>query len=180
MNGALLPLATDVLDRVGARYALIGAAALAVHGVARSTFDLDLLTTDLVVLDPAVWTARVSDPYITVSVRRGNVDDPLAGIVRLEAREQRAVDVVVGRWDWQTEAVATARPVNVAGVAVPVVSAVYLVLLKLYAGGPQDLWDIEQLLAVSDRPALIRGVEERLARLPPTAQRAWARFREGQ
>jgi hypothetical protein len=51
MTGPLLALATRALEQGGVRLGLIGAAALAVHGVARSTFDLDLLTTDPAVLD---------------------------------------------------------------------------------------------------------------------------------
>jgi len=35
--------------------ALIGAAALAVHGISRSTFDIDLLVTDRGVLDDSLW-----------------------------------------------------------------------------------------------------------------------------
>ena len=38
-------------------HALIGAAALAAHGVARSTYDIDLLTTDARVLGRGLWTA---------------------------------------------------------------------------------------------------------------------------
>ena len=173
MNGALLTVATAALDRAGARYALIGAAALAAHGVARSTFDVDLLTTDPRVLDPAVWAEAADDPRITVSVRTGDADDPLAGVIRLEAEGQRAIDVVVGRGDWQAEAVAAARIVEVAGVTVPVVGVADLILLKLYAGGSQDLWDISQLLAAADDPTLIGEVEARLVRLPRDARRAW-------
>ena len=178
MNGALLPLVIAVLDRVGARYALIGAAALAAHGVARSTFDVDLLTTDADVLDPAVWAEAASDPGINVSVRKGDADDPLAGIVRLEADGQRSIDIVVGRGDWQAEAVAAAQNVTVAGVTMPVVRAADLILLKLYAGGSQDLWDIDQLLAAADDPTLIGEVEARLVQLPTRARSAWVQVLE--
>ena len=50
------------------------------------------------------------------------------------------------------------------------------VLLKLYAGGSQDLWDIEQLLAAGNNPDLVTEVGARLERLPPHARQAWARF----
>ena len=42
-----------VLDDLGAPYALIGGYAIAARGFARSTIDLDLLTTDPRVLDPS-------------------------------------------------------------------------------------------------------------------------------
>ena len=179
MTTTLLPMVAAVLDRLGARFALIGAAALAAHGVARSTFDLDLLTTDPAALDPSAWAALSANQGVTVSVRKGDADDPLAGLVRIEAQGERAIDVVVGRSGWQTEVVAAAQMVDVAGMTVPVVGPADLVLLKLYAGGAQDLWDIEQLLAVADRPSLVAEVNRRLDPLPPDARRAWAKVLEG-
>lgn len=40
---SLLDRVTAILDRAGVPYAVIGAAAMATHGVARSTHDIDLL-----------------------------------------------------------------------------------------------------------------------------------------
>jgi hypothetical protein len=48
-----------VLEGLGAPYALIGGYAIAARGFARSTIDLDLLTTDARVLDTSTWSARV-------------------------------------------------------------------------------------------------------------------------
>jgi hypothetical protein len=50
-----------------------------------------------------------------------------------------------------------------------------VVLLKLYAGGPQDAWDIDQLLDVD--PSLVAGVEARLAPLPADCAELWDRIR---
>ncbi len=38
-------------------HALVGAAALAARGIARSTYDIDLLTTDRRVLEAELWSA---------------------------------------------------------------------------------------------------------------------------
>ena len=46
-------------------------------------------------------------------------------------------------------------------------------LLKLYAAGSQDRWDIEQLLQRPDRAALIAAVEDRLTDLPASARQIW-------
>jgi hypothetical protein len=48
-----------------------------------------------------------------------------------------------------------------------------LILLKLYAGGSQDRWDIEQLLAQPNRSALVSAVEGRLSQLPSAARQVW-------
>jgi hypothetical protein len=176
MPRALVARVAAVLDGLGVPHALVGAGALAVHGVARSTFDLDLFTTALVVLDTEKWRALTDDGQAHVTVRRGDAEDPLAGVVRIEAAGERDVDVIVGRAGWQSEIPGRAVRVAVAGTELPVARAADLVLLKLYAGGAQDAWDIEQLLAGPDRAALVEEVESHLDGLPPEAGRLWVRI----
>ena len=161
-----------VLDDHHIAYALIGAAALAARGVARSTFDIDLLTTDLRVLDAGAWRSLAAD----VDIRRGDFDDPLAGVVRVTIAADRPVDVVVGRHAWQTRAVARAEQL---GGRAPVALARDLVLLKLYAGGSQDLWDIGELLRNS--PASLTGsVDDDLAVLPEPMKQRWNAVRRAE
>jgi hypothetical protein len=50
------------------------------------------------------------------------------------------------------------------------------VLLKLYAGGTQDLWDVRELLRVRG-DSLAAEVEEDLRTLPPSMREAWTRAR---
>jgi len=176
MNPSLFALVTAALDNAGVRCAVIGAAALAAHGIARSTFDLDLFTTDAVALEQRTWTGVASDSRITLAIRRGDSADPLAGLVRLSASGERDVDVVVGRFRWQTDVVERALPVEIAGVRLSIVTPADLILLKLYAGGSQDRWDIEQLLARDDRDVLIETVGSRIGLLPPDSRAAWGRI----
>src|SRR5262245_55696137 len=150
------------LDTEAIPHALIGAAALAAAGVARSTFDIDMLTTDPRVLDPAIWQS-LRDDNVTIDVRRGDIDDPLAGVVRFSTPDERPVDLVVGRYEWQRRALDRARALTTGD---RVVQARDLVLLKLYAGGTQDLWDIRQLLDLDSDSALAADVDADLTELP--------------
>jgi hypothetical protein len=52
-----------------------------------------------------------------------------------------------------------------------------LILLKLYAGGSKDAWDITQLLAVLDN-SVVAEVEERLPDLQKDARDLWQRIRQ--
>jgi hypothetical protein len=156
--------------------ALIGAAAMAVHGVSRSTVDQDLLVVETRALDETTWTEV--RPAAHLDVRRGGPDDPLAGVVRISAAGQRDVDVVVGRYAWQRELIEEALPVAVDGGVIPVVPLSALVLLKLYAGGPQDLWDIEQLRAIGGS-SVDEAVDARVRHLPRSAQEAWQQLKAG-
>jgi hypothetical protein len=125
----LLECVQRLLDVQGIAHALIGAAALAAHGIARSTLDLDLLVTDARASSPTC--GRPCADGALVDVRRGDASDALGGIARIEAEEDRPVDVVLGKWAWQARALQRAE--HIVG-GPPVVAARDLVLLKLYAG----------------------------------------------
>jgi hypothetical protein len=169
----LLARVAGLLREQRTPHALIGAAALAAAGIARSTFDLDLLTTDVRVLDDDVWAA-LRAAGISIEIRRGDADDPLLGVVRIEAPAERPVDVIVGRHAWQATAIARATPDLE---TIPVVLPRDLVLLKLYAGGTQDLWDVRALLDLPGADRVVSDVEADLDRLPRSAREAWARVR---
>ncbi len=174
MSSSLLRRVHERLAESGIPHALIGAAALAIYGISRSTFDQDLLVTDRRALHPTIW-ADLGDS-VAVDIRRGDDDDPLAGVVRLVSPGERDVDIVVGRHEWQRRILDEAILRDTPEGTMPVVSPEGLVLLKLYAGAPQDLWDIEQLRTVVGGPALDPAVSHRVQSLPPQARAAWTRL----
>jgi hypothetical protein len=133
----LTQAAVRLLRREKVPVALIGAAAMAVHGVSRATLDLDFLTTESRVLRHSFWTPL--PPGAAVEVRPGDADDPLLGVVRLTSPGERDVDVIVGRHAWQAEIVARAALAEAAAGPMPVARAADIILLKLYAGGLRDL-----------------------------------------
>jgi predicted nucleotidyltransferase len=172
---SLLAAVTAVLEQQRTAYALIGAGALAVHGISRSTLDQDLLVVDPAVLDADMWAALTGTARC--DIRRGDADDPLLGVVRITADGQRDVDVIVGRYMWQRELLRRAQSISIGGRSVPVARPADLILLKLYAGGSQDRWDIEQLLALDTGEDLAMEVERSLAALPARCRELWARLR---
>lgn len=119
------------------RFCVIGGIALAVHGHARYTADVDLLTMDRRVLDTAFWksTGRA------VEIRVGDADDPLGGMVRWRATPPH--DLLVGRGYAMQHAVDTSVRDDV--LDAPVATALALVLLKLEAGAPHDRNDVVAL-----------------------------------
>ena len=158
-------------------YALIGAGALTVHGVARATIDSDLLVLDSSCLRREFWIDLESHG-VSVDVRKGDPTDPLAGVVRFEAPGELDVDVVVGKFKWQRGVLERAILRTTQEGDVPVVRAADLILLKLFAGGPQDAWDIQQLLDGTDRNELIAEVEKLLPELSADAAKLWRRILE--
>lgn len=172
----LLAQVLAALEAANIRHALIGAGAMAVHGVSRATLDLDLLTTDRSVLDAGRWE-HLRGEQIEVDARRGDSEDPLAGVVRFRKKGERSVDLIVGRHSWQEGIVQRGEQRTVEGVVIPVVRRADLILSKLFAGGSQDAWDIEELLAARDRDALAAKVESRLGELPPDCADLWRKIR---
>jgi hypothetical protein len=169
----LLASVAATLESAGIAFALIGAGALAVHRVARATGDLDLLTVAPESLSPATWRA-LREQGVEVEIRVAEPGDPLAGVVRISSGSAPPVDLVVGDRAWQRRAIERAEPRRLQGARVPIVRAADLVLLKLYAAGPQDLWDIQRLLdAAPDKESLLAAVESGLADLGESARAAW-------
>jgi hypothetical protein len=170
----LLERVSALLARRGIEHAVIGAAALAAHGVARATVDLDLLAVDPACLDASIWQ-EVRAAGASVEIRHGDVHDPLAGVVRVASTGERSVDLILGKHAWQRELLARSAPLRIGATSVPVVAAPDLVLLKLYAGGPQDAWDIDQLLDVD--ASVSNEVEARLGSLPDECASLWRSIR---
>jgi hypothetical protein len=171
----LLARVSEVLTAQGIPHALVGASALTIHGVNRSTLDVDLFAVDRACLDPRIWEGLATQG-IGVEVRKGDLDDPLAGVVRFEEATELPLDLVVGKHLWQRRAIERAATATFMGVEIPVLPGVDLILLKLFAGGPQDAWDIQQLLMGPERDSLIAGVERELPDLPGYSSRLWQRI----
>ncbi len=175
---SLLAAIVGHLERAEIRCALIGAEALSLRGVSRSTLDRDLLATDPRSLDVGFW-GSLALPGVHLEVRRGDAEDPLAGVVRFSKEGERPVDLIVGRHGWQTRILERAETLDLGELSMAVPRPADLILLKLYAGGPQDAWDIAQLLAAEDREPVIAEVETRLHELPSDTRRLWQKILAG-
>lgn len=165
-----------ILVSLGVPYALIGAHAMAARGYPRFTLAVDLLTTDSRVLDRSIWI-ELERQGATVDCRRGDEDDPLAGVVHILLADQSDIDIVVGKWPWETRVVERAETMTVAGVELAVPRTSDLILLKLAAGGYLDRHDAAALLQLGDREALIREVDESIGEVYPDVRELWRELR---
>lgn len=167
-----------VLDEMGTSYALIGAHAMAARGYPRFTIDIDILTADRRVLDPSTWTTLERTGAL-VDRRRGDPDDPLGGVVRIQRAGLPDVDLVLGKWKWEAAVIDRAEPMRLGEVAVRVPRLADLILLKLAAGGSLDLHDAGVLLTLGDRDALAREIEARLPEVRPDVSHPWRELLAG-
>ena len=165
-----------VLDALGAPYALIGAHAMAARGYPRFTVDVDLLTSDPRVLDPANW-ADLAGAGAQVDARRGDADDPLGGVVHILLPDGTDVDLIVAKWKWEADLIARAEDMAIGREPIPVPRVSDLILLKLAAGGHLDLRDAAALLALADREAVVRDIEAHIADVHPDIRATWSDLR---
>ncbi|MEO8379699.1 MAG: hypothetical protein ABI779_08550 [Acidobacteriota bacterium] len=171
----LLELVVGALESLGTPYAVIGGQAVAMRGHPRLTVDYDFLTADRRVFQRNVWTS-VEEKGAIVDVRKGNPDDPLAGVVHITLLDEHDVDVVVAKWKWEQTVIERAERLVLQGISVPVPRTSDLILLKLAAGGYLDLQDVHALLHAGHREQLIREVNHIINALPADAQESWKRI----
>jgi hypothetical protein len=162
---------SGVLESIGAPYALIGGRAVGARGYPRMTLDYDFLTSDARVLQRETWK-RLQEAGATIDPRKGDFDDPIAGVVHIAFADGVEADVLLAKWKWESEIIERAEPLDVGGPVVPVPLTSDLILLKLAAGGPIDLQDVVALVAM-DRETLIREVDEKVDRVLPDVSAAW-------
>ena len=155
-----------ILESLGIPSALIGAAALAVHGYPRATMDLNLaVSTDPFTSLREAATRIERQLGLPVAQTTPDAEDPLGGVLSVAGPEFELVQVVnflnplSGARNPGAEAVATAEERDLGGCRLRVVDLPHLVALKLYAGGRKSQLDVLELLernASADREAIGR------------------------
>jgi hypothetical protein len=153
-------------------FALIGGLSVAVWGAVRATQDIDFLMDcePSPIGDPGL--RKKLENYLKhqgcrVEWRVGDYDDPIPLLLRLglpRAYGKLGADILWAHKRWQRNALKRSITVAVAQRRVRVLHPEDLILLKLDAGGPQDLLDVRGMLG--DPPP-----ELNLSRLKITAAR---------
>jgi hypothetical protein len=127
------------------QYALIGGFAVSAWGAPRATHDVDFALA----LGSSDTTAMAR--HLRAEFEPGEPDDPLRGVFRTSITVDDfsvPIQLVLLPPLWNAIIFHDVESLPIVGCTVRVVSWQALILLKLYAGGPQDLLDAQQILAV--------------------------------
>ena len=155
------------------RFALIGGLAMSAWGVVRATEDIDLLA-DNTPSPLSKLTLRDSvkkfleDRGCKVEWRVGDVDDPIPLLLRItlpRAAHNLTADVLWAHKRWQREALGRIIKLRVSRMEVYVLHPEDLILMKLEAGGPRDLLDIEEMLFKAPSELNLRRLKRKAAQL---------------
>lgn len=139
--------ASSLLNEAGIPYCLIGGYAVAAYGVPRFTADIDFL-----IAPPA---SRIKD-FLSFLYSKGyqahlnkaDLLDPLGDVII--AYTDLPIQFICAKYGYHFTAIENARVINYEGKEVKIITCEDLIILKLKAGGPKDLWDVENLLECQD------------------------------
>ena len=155
------------------RIALIGGLAVSAWGAVRATQDIDLLADS----DPSpIKTPRLRDDLkrffeaqrCTVEWRVGDSDDPIPLLLRLNfgtAFKGPEVDILWAHRRWHQEALQRRLEIKSGRLRVFLLHPEDLILMKLDAGGPQDLLDVQAMLASHPPDLDIEHLKRNAARI---------------
>ena len=142
----------QALNEAGAEYVIVGAHAMAVHGVPRATGDLDLLTRPTTENAERVLEAlqRFGAPVEQHGVTVADLTRP--GTVHQIGLPPRRIDILTQVSGLEFDEVWTSRiEVDVEGLTVHVIGREALVRNKRAAGRDKDLVDLRILETQADR-----------------------------
>lgn len=179
MTRSALATAVGTARAAGVDVVVIGATALATHGLVRSTADLDLLSHDERIITGRAWE-EARKGSIGIDVRAGDAMDPLRGVVRIGPFARMPVDIVVITAAWARRIVARALGDEglkrvFGGIELPVARLSDIALLKLYAAATDDIEDAELFLRHPSASAVIGEISAEIGHLPRDCRERWAR-----
>ncbi|MGE5344234.1 MAG: nucleotidyltransferase [Candidatus Omnitrophota bacterium] len=151
MNKTILEKLFTVLNNLNIPYVLIGGYAAAAWGYIRATKDTDFLAA----ISPDKIDRVIADlkaQGFTVEYRRGDIEDPVRGLIKLGFQLQESeidfTELVLGIKKMPSDVYLRAKKLHFAEIEIPVISPEDLIILKLIAGGPSDINDARNIYEI--------------------------------
>ncbi|MEX0642117.1 MAG: nucleotidyltransferase [Pirellulales bacterium] len=154
MNEPLQITLADAIQLLEAQqilYALVGGMAVSVRGQPRATVDVDLVIAADV--ERALALAAVLDDT-SFAPLFGNVSEVVERAFILPLRHRHThvkVDLALGLSGFEKQALARAQRVELAGTTVSIATTEDLIVMKAFAGRPQDEQDLEALVVAQGK-----------------------------
>ena len=146
----LLQDVVDLLNQQQTDYVVIGALAVAVHGVVRASLDADALVSVNVRRLQEI-SQSLADKGLNTELRRGDFADPIPAMLIITDDFGNHVDLLAGLrgLDPGVYSRAVELPSPWAGRPLRFAGPEDLIAMKLFAGSAKDLLDARRVLAVS-------------------------------
>jgi len=172
-----LKTSVDLLHELEAQkkinYCLIGGVAVSSWGAIRATADLDfwvVLLQNLSIEDVAKKIDKISS---VCEIKKGDIDDPVPALID-SVIDGVSVQFILAVREWEKDFIQSAVHIDLENATVNILGLEELIVLKIWAGGPQDLYDAKRLLALNPNQEAVAkrakqiGVLEGLKKLTQT------------
>jgi hypothetical protein len=149
-----------LLNKERIDYAVIGAIAASVHGVVRASVDADVVLS-IAKQDIGILGDKFRAAGFSTEVRVGDFDDPIPALLELTDDYNNRVDLLAGIRGLEAAAFSRAISVPFQGEILKVLGREDFIATKVFAGGPQDLIDARNTIAVAENTldiALLRQI----------------------
>ncbi|WP_258359490.1 nucleotidyl transferase AbiEii/AbiGii toxin family protein [Moorella sulfitireducens] len=143
MNDPIIKVST-ILEKIDMPYCLIGGYAVAAYGAPRYTADVDFLVSRLNDY-LAHLQANLQEENLSFVLSRTDVLDPLGDIITIKLTVP--VQLIEAKYTYHYKAIERAQIIKYENHDLKIISPEDLIILKLKAGGPKDLWDVENILS---------------------------------
>jgi hypothetical protein len=165
-SAILLLEVASVLGEQKIGYAVIGAMAASVHGAIRGTADADALL--------AITPAKLGQLEkvlkrrgFKTALRHGDPDDPIPALLEITDRYDNRVELLAGLRGLDPQAFARSITIAFRRSTLRIIGREDFIAMKCFAGGPQDIADVREVLNAADAPIdldLLRRITRRFGR----------------
>ena len=166
-QSALLLLdVVEILQRENIDYVVIGALALAAHGVVRASTDVDGLLY-ITAGRMARLRTRLERAGFAADLHHGDEEDPIPAVLVLGDGHGNRVDLLGGLRGMDPALFSRALAVPFMGLRLRIVGREDFIAMKCFAGGPQDLLDAQSAYRSAPGPVdldLLRAITRRFGR----------------
>lgn len=162
-ESALLLLdVVELLVSKDIQYAVVGALAASIHGAVRASMDADVVLS-LTIQQAADLERDFKATGFRTELARGDIDDPIPGLLRLSDSFENRVDLLIGLRGMEPQAFSRVVEVPFQGDTLKFVGREDFIAMKAFAGGPMDLIDAGRAIAAGGE-SIDRELLRRLAR----------------
>jgi hypothetical protein len=156
----------EILKREKVDYLVIGAFALSAHAVVRASSDVDALLC-LSYARLTKLSSTFESAGFTTTLRRGDGDDPILGMLLLGDSHGNRVDLLGGLRGLDPKVFSRAIEVRFFNENLRIVGREDFIAMKCFAGGPQDVADARSAYQAAQGPVdldLLRSATRRFGR----------------
>jgi predicted nucleotidyltransferase len=151
----------DVLDKRHIHYAIVGAFAASFYGLVRASLDADAVISIHTSKEAADLCQDLKAQGLSIEHRKGDPDDPIAGVINIQDCFHNRVDLLIGIHGMTQEVFHRVEQAQFMGSTIKIVSLEDFIAMKIFAGSPRDIQDVIGVMEVSGdkiNADLLRGL----------------------